>query len=132
MPKPVLTAASLLRHLTHASLSLFIGATTAHAATQTCTDQIDTLSPVLSNGFAFNASNTRNQASAIRADNVANLALAYTHVAEGSKEKKGAPAEADDEYRAARAEETHQRIVDRPHLHHRRQLRSRLPHETSA
>jgi polyvinyl alcohol dehydrogenase (cytochrome) len=96
MLKPALyvtgCATRLIRHLQRACLGLLIGATSAHAATLSCTDQIDTLSPVLANGFAFNASNTRNQASAIRADNVANLALAYTHVAEGSKEKKGAPA----------------------------------------
>jgi polyvinyl alcohol dehydrogenase (cytochrome) len=57
-----------------------------------CADTINTSSPLLSNGFAYNTSNTRNQTSAINASNVASLSLAYTHVAEGSTEKKGAPA----------------------------------------
>jgi polyvinyl alcohol dehydrogenase (cytochrome) len=64
--------------------------TLVHAAK--CTDTINTSSPLLSNGFAFNSSNTRNQASSINSTNVASLTLAYTHVAEGSTEKKGAPA----------------------------------------
>jgi polyvinyl alcohol dehydrogenase (cytochrome) len=64
----------------------------AQAAHTICKDSIDTGAPVLSNGFGFNPSNTRNQASAIRADNVAQLRLDHTHVAEGSKEKRSAPA----------------------------------------
>lgn len=71
---------------------LLIGASTAApAATVLCSDSVDTASPVLSNGFGFNPSNTRNQASSINAGNVASLKLAYTHVADGFTEKKGAP-----------------------------------------
>ncbi|MDO9003361.1 MAG: PQQ-binding-like beta-propeller repeat protein [Aquabacterium sp.] len=63
-----------------------------HAQAAKCTDTINTSSALLSNGFAFNTANTRNQASSINSSNVASLTLAYTHVAEGTIEKKGAPA----------------------------------------
>jgi polyvinyl alcohol dehydrogenase (cytochrome) len=75
--------------LTTLSLSALLS-TSAHAAT--CTDAINPSSPVLSNGFAFNTSNTRQQASNINADNVATLSLAYVQVADGATDKKGAPA----------------------------------------
>jgi polyvinyl alcohol dehydrogenase (cytochrome) len=80
--------------------SLLVGATVAltvpaSAGTQRlmCHDGIDTGAAVLSNGFAFNAANTRNQASsAIHSGNVDGLKLHHVHVAEGEKEKRGAPA----------------------------------------
>jgi polyvinyl alcohol dehydrogenase (cytochrome) len=77
-----------------AALITSLGATAAHAATPTslCSDSINTLSPVLSNSFGFNSANTRNQASAINSTNVASLALAHVHVAEGSEEKRAVPA----------------------------------------
>jgi polyvinyl alcohol dehydrogenase (cytochrome) len=64
---------------------------TSQAAVTRCTDTIDTASPLLSNSFAFNSANTRNQASKINAGNVGQLKPAYTHVAEGAKDKRGAP-----------------------------------------
>ncbi|RZI86810.1 MAG: hypothetical protein EOP38_00500 [Rubrivivax sp.] len=67
-----------------------MGASQAQAAK--CTDTINPSVPLLSNGFAFNTSNTRHQASSINSSNVASLTLAHVHVAEGAKEKKGAPA----------------------------------------
>ncbi|MFT3856500.1 MAG: PQQ-binding-like beta-propeller repeat protein [Aquabacterium sp.] len=63
-----------------------------HAQKVLCQDHIDVASPVLSNGFGLNARNTRMQASAIRSDNVQQLKLHHVHVAEGEKEKRGAPA----------------------------------------
>jgi polyvinyl alcohol dehydrogenase (cytochrome) len=57
-----------------------------------CSDSIDTNSPVLSNGFAFNPSNTGNNVSQINSTNVAKLKLAFNHAAGDSKEKRGAPA----------------------------------------
>jgi polyvinyl alcohol dehydrogenase (cytochrome) len=57
-----------------------------------CPDSIDTGSPVLSNGFAFNLSNTGNNASRIDSTNVATLKLALSHAATGASEKRGAPA----------------------------------------
>jgi polyvinyl alcohol dehydrogenase (cytochrome) len=71
-----------------------LGATSAWAATA-CSDKIGesaAQTQVLSNGFGFNVANTRNQTSDISADNVATLTLALTHVAAGSKEKRGTPA----------------------------------------
>lgn len=64
----------------------------AHAAPTLCSDKVNTLSPVLNSGFGFNASNTRYQVSQINSANVAGLQLAYTHVAEGAKEKRSVPA----------------------------------------
>ncbi len=58
-----------------------------------CSDSIDTNSPVLTNGgFAFNISNTGNNASQINSTNVSKLKLALTHAAAGETEKRGAPA----------------------------------------
>lgn len=74
------------------SLPLVLLSGGAQAMHTMCKDRIDTASPVLSNGFGFNASNTRNQASGIRADNVAQLTLHHTFVAEEAKEKRSAPA----------------------------------------
>jgi len=64
----------------------------APAMAATCTDQVNPDSPVLSQGFAFNPHNTRQQASRIDASNVASLKLAHVHVADGATDKKGAPA----------------------------------------
>ena len=57
-----------------------------------CTDTVDTSSPVISDGFSFNLSNTRNGVSQINSSNVTNLQLAYAHAAVGSTMKRGAPA----------------------------------------
>jgi polyvinyl alcohol dehydrogenase (cytochrome) len=57
-----------------------------------CIDLIDSAAPVLSDGFASNLSNTRNNPSQITSGNVARLQLALTYIAGGSKEKRGAPA----------------------------------------
>lgn len=57
-----------------------------------CSDAVDLDAPVLSNGFAADLSNTGNHASQINASNVATLKLALRHAADGSKEKRGAPA----------------------------------------
>lgn len=57
-----------------------------------CSDSIDTSSPVLSNGFAFNVANTGNNASQINSTNVGSLKLALSNVAPGVTEKRGAPA----------------------------------------
>jgi polyvinyl alcohol dehydrogenase (cytochrome) len=57
-----------------------------------CSDAIDTSSAVLSNGFAFNLSNTSNNASQINSGNVATLKLALTDAASGVSERRGAPA----------------------------------------
>jgi polyvinyl alcohol dehydrogenase (cytochrome) len=47
---------------------------------------------VLSNGFAFNLSNTSNNPSRIDSTNIANLKLVLSHAAAGASEKRGAPA----------------------------------------
>ncbi len=70
------------------SLSLLAGPVPAAP----CPDSIDTSSPVLSNGFAFNTSNTRNAVSPITSANVSELQLALVHAAAGWDEKRGAPA----------------------------------------
>lgn len=57
-----------------------------------CTDTINTSAALQSNGFGFNTTNTRNQASSINAANVSQLTLAMTHVAEGTTKKRAAPA----------------------------------------
>jgi len=57
-----------------------------------CSDAIDTNSPVLSNGFAFNLSNTGNNVSQIDSTNVATLKLALSEAASGVSERRGAPA----------------------------------------
>jgi polyvinyl alcohol dehydrogenase (cytochrome) len=93
MHQPTLTHG--LRRLTGGALvALLVSAGAAQATTTTslCSDTINTSSPVLSNSFAFNSSNTRNQVSSINAGNVASLALAHTHVAEGTEEKRAVPA----------------------------------------
>lgn len=64
----------------------------AHAAITRCSDFIDPASPILSNGFAFDSSNTRRQTSAIHSGNVASLKPALTYVAPKATEKRGAPA----------------------------------------
>lgn len=61
-----------------------------HAAP--CLDRIQSQSPVLSNGFAQSLENRRHNPSAITASNVTQLELALSHVAVGSREKRGAPA----------------------------------------
>jgi polyvinyl alcohol dehydrogenase (cytochrome) len=57
-----------------------------------CSDAIDTNSPVLSNGFAFNLSNTGNNRSQIDSTNVAKLKLALSEAASGVSERRGVPA----------------------------------------
>ncbi|MEH6590058.1 MAG: PQQ-binding-like beta-propeller repeat protein [Halioglobus sp.] len=57
-----------------------------------CEGVIDTDAPIISNGFGFDLGNTRNQASIITSDNVANLTLNYVYSQEGVTEKRGAPA----------------------------------------
>lgn len=69
---------------------LMLGMAPAYAAP--CADRVDRHSPVVSNGFAANLSNTRNVASPISSANVAQLRLAYGHAAPGIREKRGAPA----------------------------------------
>ncbi len=78
--RPTLGALALFALLPHAALAA------------RCADTVDSHSPVLSNGFGFNSANTRVQPSQITSGNVGDLQLAYTHVAEGAKEKRGAPA----------------------------------------
>jgi polyvinyl alcohol dehydrogenase (cytochrome) len=73
-------------------LLLLLGALPSLAQAAACSDTIDRNSPIRSNGFAQNLSNTRNAASGINADNVATLQLAQSHIASGSTEKRGAPA----------------------------------------
>ncbi len=71
-------------------LPALLGGTRALAAT--CTDSINPSSPVLSDGFSFNTSNTRDNASQINSTNVGSLQLAYRHAAIGSTVKRGTPA----------------------------------------
>lgn len=71
-------------------LPALFGGTTAFAAA--CTDTINPASPVLSDGFAFNASNTRDNVSQINSTNVSSLQLAYRHAAVGSTVRRGVPA----------------------------------------
>jgi polyvinyl alcohol dehydrogenase (cytochrome) len=79
-----------LRALT-AALGILVLMGCARAPVAHCSDSIDTSSPVLSNGFAYNLSNTGNNASQINSTNVANLKLVLSHAAAGSSEKRGAP-----------------------------------------
>jgi polyvinyl alcohol dehydrogenase (cytochrome) len=59
----------------------------------TCSDSIDTNSPLLANGgFAFDTSNSGNNPSQINSGNVSKLKLALTHAAAGQTEKRGVPA----------------------------------------
>ncbi|MDR3418970.1 MAG: PQQ-binding-like beta-propeller repeat protein [Nevskia sp.] len=80
---------AFLRLAALATLSLLLS---ANARAARCAEPIDTGSPVLSNGFAFNLSNTRDNLSQIDSGNVAGLRLALTHAAVKSVEKRGAPA----------------------------------------
>jgi polyvinyl alcohol dehydrogenase (cytochrome) len=73
-------------------LGAFLLAGCSRTRVATCPDSIDTNSPLLTNGFAFNLSNTGNNSSAINSTNVAKLKLALSHAAAGSEEKRGAPA----------------------------------------
>lgn len=79
-----------------AALALTVGLSgQALATTSLCSDTISTSSAntaLLSNSFAFNTSNTRNQASSINSTNVMALKPVFTHVAEGTTEKRAAPA----------------------------------------
>ncbi|MDO9236705.1 MAG: PQQ-binding-like beta-propeller repeat protein [Aquabacterium sp.] len=81
-----------MKRLTSSLLAALALVSGAAQATTACADKIDTSSPILSNGFGFNGSNTRNQTSEINANNVATLTVAYTQVASDAKEKRGAPA----------------------------------------
>ncbi|ARN75051.1 PQQ-binding-like beta-propeller repeat protein [Oceanicoccus sagamiensis] len=57
-----------------------------------CLADIETLSPIVVNGFGFNPTNTRNQASSITSANVANLERKFEMAKSGVREKRGAPA----------------------------------------
>ncbi len=57
-----------------------------------CVDPIDIHSTILSNGFGFNPSNTRNQSSAINSSNVADLARKFEYVKPGLIQLRGAAA----------------------------------------
>lgn len=72
--------------------ALFMTGCKQEPAVVTCNTTIDTASPVLNSGFGFNLFNTRNQASGITAANVDRLALDFTLVEPGIKERRGAPA----------------------------------------
>jgi polyvinyl alcohol dehydrogenase (cytochrome) len=69
---------------------LAIHSPSAHAIQ--CSDSVDTSAPVLSNGFAFNVANTRDNVSQINSNNAASLQLALTNAAVNATEKRGAPA----------------------------------------
>ncbi|WP_020650738.1 outer membrane protein assembly factor BamB family protein [Solimonas variicoloris] len=75
-----------------ALLSLALATAAPAAAGAICTEALDVAAPVLANGFAADRRNTRRYASAITADNVATLQLAWVDVAAGSTEKRGTPA----------------------------------------
>jgi len=64
---------SFLRWVLIAALGMLVLMGSAPARAAQCSDSIDTSSPVLSNGFAFNLSNTSNNASQINSTNVTNL-----------------------------------------------------------
>ncbi len=83
---------SFLRWVLIAALGMLVLMGSAPARAAQCSDSIDTSSPVLSNGFAFNLSNTSNNASQINSTNVTNLKLVLSHAAVGATEKRGAPA----------------------------------------
>lgn len=85
-------ARQLSRTIAIALLSTIAVLGSAQAAITKCSDFIDPASPVLSNGFALNSSNTRNQVSAIHSGNVASLQQAMAYVAPKATEKRGAPA----------------------------------------
>jgi polyvinyl alcohol dehydrogenase (cytochrome) len=85
-------ARRVLRTLCTAAIMTMAAWSGAQAAITRCSDFIDPQSPVLSNGFAFNVTNTRNQVSAIHSGNVATLQQAMAHVAPKATEKRGAPA----------------------------------------
>lgn len=71
---------------------LFCSIWAGAARASNCSDHVDTSAAVWSDGFAFNLSNTRVNASQITSSNVATLQLALSHAAVGSNEKRGAPA----------------------------------------
>jgi polyvinyl alcohol dehydrogenase (cytochrome) len=73
-------------------LSLSSIAASAKQIDVACGDSVDRHSPVLSNGFGLNLSNTRNQVSDINSANVSGLKLAVSLTAVGSTGKRGAPA----------------------------------------
>ncbi|MFT3859596.1 MAG: hypothetical protein QM742_19525 [Aquabacterium sp.] len=72
--------------------ALMTAAASAQAAPQACTDTIDVQSPVLTDGFGFDARNTRNQRSLIFSGNVNRLEVALTHVAPNYIGRRGAVA----------------------------------------
>ncbi|MEZ5501698.1 MAG: hypothetical protein R3E50_03200 [Halioglobus sp.] len=57
-----------------------------------CDDTVDVTAPLIVNGFAFNPSNTRNQASLIDSANVGSLAINFHYTQADVTEKRGAPA----------------------------------------
>lgn len=70
---------------------VFLFAIPAYANAAPCNESIDTGSPLLSNGFGSNLSNSRNNPSSINSGNVSRLSLVLSHAASGSKERRGAP-----------------------------------------
>lgn len=82
---------ALTRFITRAAACLALATGSSQALATTCLSLPDTTQAVLSNGFAYNANNTRNNASPITAANVASLQLAMTHAAAGEDERRGAP-----------------------------------------
>ena len=59
----------------------------ADAKAVNCNDGVDPNSPLLSNGFGNNYSNTRNSPSSITSENVSRLALALSHGEDNEKEQ---------------------------------------------
>ena len=57
-----------------------------------CTGAIEVSAAILSNGFGFDLSNTRNQNSPINSSNVASLVRDFEYAKAGAAEKRGAPA----------------------------------------
>jgi polyvinyl alcohol dehydrogenase (cytochrome) len=82
---------ALTLFLTRAAASLALATASSQALATICLSLPDTTQPVLSNGFAYNANNTRNNSSPITSANVASLQLAMTHAADGEAERRGAP-----------------------------------------
>lgn len=57
-----------------------------------CTESVDVDAPLIVSGFAFNHSNSRNQASLIDSSNVQDLTVSFRFSPAGADEKRGAPA----------------------------------------
>lgn len=57
-----------------------------------CNDSVDVNAPIITNGFAYNHRNTRNQPSIIDSSNVHLLTVNFRHSQAGATEMRGAPA----------------------------------------